>query len=79
MKPAWWKSSVVYQIYSRSFCDGNGDLVFRCPAPYVFRVAEVHPITNFVLRHIRQLALSSARDLQPTRQQIFPRPIERAC
>ena len=21
----WWKESVVYQIYPRSFCDGNGD------------------------------------------------------
>ncbi|OUP79333.1 glucohydrolase [Anaeromassilibacillus sp. An172] len=21
----WWKNSVVYQIYPRSFCDGNGD------------------------------------------------------
>src|SRR4030042_1696874 len=25
MKKAWWKDSVVYQIYPRSFCDGNGD------------------------------------------------------
>lgn len=22
---AWWKESVVYQIYPKSFCDGNGD------------------------------------------------------
>lgn len=21
----WWKSAVIYQIYPRSFCDGNGD------------------------------------------------------
>ncbi|TGY96589.1 alpha-glucosidase [Petralouisia muris] len=25
MKEKWWKRSVVYQIYPRSFCDGNGD------------------------------------------------------
>ncbi len=25
MKRAWWKESVVYQIYPRSFFDGNGD------------------------------------------------------
>jgi oligo-1,6-glucosidase len=24
-KNAWWKESVVYQIYPRSFCDSNGD------------------------------------------------------
>ena len=25
MQTAWWKESVVYQIYSRSFYDSNGD------------------------------------------------------
>ena len=25
MEEKWWKSSVVYQIYPRSFCDSNGD------------------------------------------------------
>jgi oligo-1,6-glucosidase len=25
MHKAWWKESVVYQIYPRSFCDGNSD------------------------------------------------------
>ena len=25
MKNAWWKESVIYQIYPRSFCDSNGD------------------------------------------------------
>lgn len=25
MRPPWWRGAVVYQIYVRSFCDGNGD------------------------------------------------------
>lgn len=25
IKEAWWKEAVFYQIYPRSFCDGNGD------------------------------------------------------
>jgi len=25
MEKAWWKESVIYQIYPRSFCDSNGD------------------------------------------------------
>lgn len=25
VKTAWWKEAVFYQIYPRSFCDGNGD------------------------------------------------------
>ena len=25
MEKDWWKKSVVYQIYPRSFCDSNGD------------------------------------------------------
>ena len=24
MEKRWWKESVVYQIYPRSFCDSNG-------------------------------------------------------
>ena len=32
MKKAWWKESVVYQIYPRSFQDSNGDGVATCPA-----------------------------------------------
>lgn len=25
MKTRWYKDAVIYQIYPRSFCDGNGD------------------------------------------------------
>ncbi|MBQ9066668.1 MAG: hypothetical protein IJ133_03985, partial [Clostridia bacterium] len=27
----WWKRSVVYQIYPKSFCDGNGDGIGDLP------------------------------------------------
>ena len=25
MSENWWDNAVIYQIYPRSFCDGNGD------------------------------------------------------
>ena len=25
MQQTWWKEAVIYQVYPRSFCDGNGD------------------------------------------------------
>ena len=30
--PKWWKEAVFYQIYPRSFCDGNGDGIGDLPA-----------------------------------------------
>ncbi|MFZ9924235.1 MAG: alpha-amylase family glycosyl hydrolase, partial [Ilumatobacteraceae bacterium] len=30
-RPAWWRNAVVYQIYPKSFADGNGDGVGDLP------------------------------------------------
>src|SRR5579859_7008736 len=38
--PAWWRDAVIYQVYIRSFADGNGDgvgdlLGIRTRLPYL--------------------------------------------
>jgi len=43
MKSQWWKKSVVYQIYPRSFCDSNGD-----------GIGDINGI-NFKLDYIKKL------------------------
>lgn len=43
MEKTWWKESVVYQIYPRSFCDSNGD-----------GIGDLNGITG-KLEHIRDL------------------------
>lgn len=45
MEKAWWKESVVYQIYPRSFCDSNGD-----------GVGDINGITS-KLEYLRELGI----------------------
>lgn len=42
-KTAWWKKSVVYQVYPKSFCDSNGDGIgdlngIRKKIPYLVKL-----------------------------------------
>ena len=49
MEKRWWKESVVYQIYPRSFCDSNGD-----------GIGDLNGITG-KLDYLKELGIGSLR------------------